>query len=720
VAEAQLGTGGFGIVQVWTNKVTKQSVALKRCKFGSDVSLTTRHKAQWSQECDIMLRLDHANVVKCMVTPDGLDPGTEDLPTLCMEYCSAGDLRRSLNKSDNCRGLPEAEVLAILNDTGMALAYLHNRRIMHRDLKPENIVLKPSESRIIYKLIDLGYAKELGVSSMAQSFVGTLQYVAPELFLGHDYTRSVDYWSLGLLCHEIVTGQRPFLPNMSPGKWIDHVENKKYEDISIEQALDGSIVFSGHLAVESQVCRPLAAKIEVWLRCLIDWRPDVRGKDSNGKVIVFDQLQEILIQKIICVFSVLQSRKFYYAITEETTVSHLQSLITKDTGIRPDSHLLLSSRATPLLPHYNLHQFLEGLDPARPLYLFTRQQPRNRVSDHVRGVDLRIPVLVQSFLKDTRKNLEDYHQKKMFSHGYHFISQEVDLYRSLITGLHTLLLYLLGQNKGVNKSSQALKSNCDKIEARHELFRESMHHDLTKYQAQAQRKDRITSKRMVEAWMKAEADLSAKIEEVSTRVTLIADNTKKVNLCMLQSQKSKLCSSSAVDTSLEEIEKKSLKLYDNLRRVKASARTDCTAKDIAQVVVKFLKKRDSLLQEFYTELFQLLECNFELDDLMSGEQMLENDLNEVNVLVSKYQQRRQNDVWTLLAEAIKYTPRDPQSPPVNSLSFGQSPTIKLSTDESEKVQQENQSLRIAFQQTLDETLTQVESSKLNWDALKLQ
>ena len=47
------------------------------------------------------------------------------------------------------------------------------------------------------------YLKELGVSSLAKSFVGTLQYVAPELFLEQDYTKSVDYWSLGLLCHEV-------------------------------------------------------------------------------------------------------------------------------------------------------------------------------------------------------------------------------------------------------------------------------------------------------------------------------------------------------------------------------------------------------------------------------------------------------------------------------------------------------------------------------------
>ena len=126
---------------------------------------------------------------------------------LCLFHQHVFRPRSELNKATSCRGLPQAQVLEILNDVVSALGYLHNRRIIHRDLKPENVVMKAEEARLVYKLIDLGYAKELGVSSLARSFVGTLQYVAPELFLEHDYTRSVDYWSLGLLCHEIVTGQ---------------------------------------------------------------------------------------------------------------------------------------------------------------------------------------------------------------------------------------------------------------------------------------------------------------------------------------------------------------------------------------------------------------------------------------------------------------------------------------------------------------------------------
>ena len=179
-----------------------------------------------------------------------------------------------------------------------ALGYLHNRRIIHRDLKPENIVMKQSQSRLIYKLIDLGYAKELGVSSLARSFVGTLQYVAPELFLEQDYTKSVDYWSLGLLCHEIVTGQRPFLPNMSPGQWIHQVEDKRYEDISVVQDVEGEVRHLTRLSDTSQVCPPLARAMEPWLRSLLDWRPATRGRDQDDNVIVFTQVIYLYILNI--------------------------------------------------------------------------------------------------------------------------------------------------------------------------------------------------------------------------------------------------------------------------------------------------------------------------------------------------------------------------------------------------------------------------------------
>ena len=50
--ESQLGSGGFGIVHVWRHRVTGQRFALKKCKFGSDISLTQKHKAAWGKEVD--------------------------------------------------------------------------------------------------------------------------------------------------------------------------------------------------------------------------------------------------------------------------------------------------------------------------------------------------------------------------------------------------------------------------------------------------------------------------------------------------------------------------------------------------------------------------------------------------------------------------------------------------------------------------------------------
>ncbi|XP_026550115.1 inhibitor of nuclear factor kappa-B kinase subunit alpha-like, partial [Notechis scutatus] len=133
-----------------------------------------------------------------------------------MEYCSRGDLRKLLNAPENCCGLKESQVLSVLSDVGSGIQYLHENRIIHRDLKPENIVLQDEAGKVIYKIIDLGYAKDLDQGSLCTSFVGTLQYLAPELFENSPYSKTVDFWSLGTVVFECITGFRPFLHNQQP------------------------------------------------------------------------------------------------------------------------------------------------------------------------------------------------------------------------------------------------------------------------------------------------------------------------------------------------------------------------------------------------------------------------------------------------------------------------------------------------------------------------
>ena len=96
-----------------------------------------------------------------------------------------------------------------------------------------------------------------------------------------EYTKSVDYWSLGLLCHEIATGQRPFLPNLSPGQWMDQVRKKSPRHICLTQDDEtGEVVFHENLLPINYLTKTVSGDLEAWLRLLLEWDPQKRGKNE--------------------------------------------------------------------------------------------------------------------------------------------------------------------------------------------------------------------------------------------------------------------------------------------------------------------------------------------------------------------------------------------------------------------------------------------------------
>ncbi|KAF5370886.1 hypothetical protein D9758_002086 [Tetrapyrgos nigripes] len=88
-----------------------------------------------------------------------------------------------------------------------ALQYMHGKGVIHRDIKPENLLLD-QDMRI--KVTDFGTAKILDHAMEAEKFVGTAQYVAPELVEANETSESSDLWALGCIVYQMISGRFAF------------------------------------------------------------------------------------------------------------------------------------------------------------------------------------------------------------------------------------------------------------------------------------------------------------------------------------------------------------------------------------------------------------------------------------------------------------------------------------------------------------------------------
>jgi mitogen-activated protein kinase kinase len=123
---------------------------------------------------------------------------------MCMEYMDVG----SLDRVSRVFGPIRVDVLGKIAEATLGgLTYLYTKHhIMHRDIKPSNVLVN---SRGHIKLCDFGVSGEL-INSIADTFVGTSTYMAPERIQGEKYTVKSDVWSFGLTIMELAIGKFPF------------------------------------------------------------------------------------------------------------------------------------------------------------------------------------------------------------------------------------------------------------------------------------------------------------------------------------------------------------------------------------------------------------------------------------------------------------------------------------------------------------------------------
>jgi serum/glucocorticoid-regulated kinase 2 len=124
---------------------------------------------------------------------------------MVIDYFNGGELFHHLTQEDY---FAEERARFYAAQVVSALSYLHARQVIYRDLKPENILLD-MDGNIC--LVDFGLCKEgIGLDGRTFTFCGSPEYLAPELLLGKGYGKEVDWWALGTLIYEMLSGLPPF------------------------------------------------------------------------------------------------------------------------------------------------------------------------------------------------------------------------------------------------------------------------------------------------------------------------------------------------------------------------------------------------------------------------------------------------------------------------------------------------------------------------------
>ena len=128
---------------------------------------------------------------------------------IIMDFCAGGELFLKLGKEGHFR---ERTAAFYLGEIILALEHLHSVNVLHRDLKPENILLG-TDGHLC--LTDFGLAKDFtgdggNEDDWARTLCGTMEYMAPEMVARKWYGKGADYWSLGCIAYEMMSGQPPF------------------------------------------------------------------------------------------------------------------------------------------------------------------------------------------------------------------------------------------------------------------------------------------------------------------------------------------------------------------------------------------------------------------------------------------------------------------------------------------------------------------------------
>ena len=193
-----LGVGGFARVVMVRDRVTRRIYAMKIVNKQKLLAFNANVRCEAVvRERQALDEMEHPFIVKLHATYQD-----HDHIYFLLDIALGGELFRVMEQLDK---LQEPMARFYVGSLTLALQHIHMLEYVYRDLKPENVLL---DCHGYIKLCDFGFAKKLEDRTYTQC--GTPDYVAPEMLMGQGVNQACDWWALGVLLYEMISGFPPF------------------------------------------------------------------------------------------------------------------------------------------------------------------------------------------------------------------------------------------------------------------------------------------------------------------------------------------------------------------------------------------------------------------------------------------------------------------------------------------------------------------------------
>ena len=283
----RLGEGGMADVYLAQDELLNREVAIKVLR--GNLALEPVSLLRFQREANSASQLNHPNIVEIY------DVGEEEgHHYIVMEYIRGRTLKQLIQQ----RGaLEKNEALAIMDQFISAVEEAHKKNIIHRDIKPQNVLIKDDGT---VKITDFGIATVSDSLQLTQAdtVLGSVHYLAPELARGENASFQSDIYALGICFYELLTGEVPYRGETPVQVAMKHLKDVMPSVLEFNPSLP--------MSIENIIIKSTAKNRHNRYKSAEDMRLDLKSclsdKNKNVKRIEFDQANEsdetIIINKV--------------------------------------------------------------------------------------------------------------------------------------------------------------------------------------------------------------------------------------------------------------------------------------------------------------------------------------------------------------------------------------------------------------------------------------